>query len=106
MKVSSKKKIAAKSKAGKHAPAAAAQGTHRIKPLSKLTDEALKNYFASLNGHKPGDLYQLVIGEVEKPLFKAVLDYTNGNQSRAAEILGINRGTLRKKLRTYELNGN
>ena len=73
------------------------------KPLSTLTDEALGSYFASLNGHRPGDLYQLVIGEVEKPLFRAVLNYTGGNQSEAAEILGINRGTLRKKLRTYNL---
>jgi Fis family transcriptional regulator, factor for inversion stimulation protein len=75
----------------------------RHKPLSTLTDEALQGYFSRLNGHKPGDLYQLVIGEVEKPLFRAVLDYTNGNQSEAAEILGINRGTLRKKLKTYKL---
>ncbi len=75
----------------------------RNKPLSTLTGEALDGYFSKLNGHKPGDLYQLVLGEVEKPLFKAVLDYTNGNQSEAAEILGINRGTLRKKLRTYNL---
>ena len=73
------------------------------KPLSKLTSEALDGYFRRLNGHKPGDLYQLVLGEVEKPLFEAVLDYTNGNQSEAAEILGINRGTLRTKLRTYNL---
>ncbi len=75
----------------------------RKKPLSTLTDEALKEYFRSLNGHKPGDLYHLVIGEVEKPLFKTVLEYTNGNQSEAAEILGINRGTLRKKLKAYKL---
>lgn len=75
----------------------------RKKPLSTLTDEALREYFRSLNGHKPGDLYQLVIGEVEKPLFKNVLEYTHGNQSEAAEILGINRGTLRKKLKTYKL---
>lgn len=75
----------------------------RNKPLSVLTDEALRSYFIHLNGHKPGDLYELVLGEVEKPLFKAVLSYTNGNQSEAAEILGINRGTLRKKLRTYKL---
>ena len=68
-----------------------------------LTDEALRSYFANLNGHKPGDLYQLVMGEVEKPLFSAVLDYTNGNQCEAAEILGINRGTLRKKLKAYKL---
>jgi Fis family transcriptional regulator, factor for inversion stimulation protein len=75
------------------------------KPLSSLTDECLNSYFANLNGHKPGDLYQLVLGEVEKPLFRAVLSYTNGNQSEAAEILGINRGTLRKKLKVYKLQG-
>lgn len=75
----------------------------RNKTLSALTGEALNGYFRRLNGHKPGDLYQLVIGEVEKPLFEAVLEYTNGNQSEAAEILGINRGTLRKKLRSYNI---
>jgi len=73
------------------------------KPLSALTEEALDGYFSKLNGHRPGDLYQLVLSEVERPLFEAVLEYTNGNQSEAAEILGINRGTLRKKLRSYNL---
>ena len=73
------------------------------KPLRKHTEEALSQYFDSLNGARPGDLYTLVLGEVEQPLFKAVMDYTQGNQSQAAGILGINRGTLRKKLRTYSL---
>ena len=77
----------------------------RNKLLSSLTDECLHSYFEQLNGHKPGDLYQLGLGEVEKPLFRAVLTYTNGNQSEAAEILGINRGTLRKKLKDYKLQG-
>ena len=77
----------------------------RNKLLSSLTDECLNSYSETLNGHKPGDLYQLVIGEVEKPLFRAVLTYTKGNQSEAAEILGINRGTLRKKLKDYKLQG-
>jgi len=45
------------------------------------------------------------MGEVEKPLFRTVLEYAGGNQSLAAEILGINRGTLRKKLKTYKLLG-
>ena len=74
------------------------------KPLCKHTEDALDQYFAALNGDRPGDLYDLVIGEVERPLFKAVMDFTQGNQSQAAGILGINRGTLRKKLRTYFLN--
>ncbi|MDX1404957.1 MAG: DNA-binding transcriptional regulator Fis [Woeseiaceae bacterium] len=73
------------------------------KPLRKHTEEALKAYFRSLNGDRPGDLYDLVLGEVEEPLLKAVMDYTDGNQSQAAGILGINRGTLRKKLKTYSL---
>ncbi len=73
------------------------------KPLRKHTEEALNKYFDSLNGDRPGDLYDLVLGEVEEPLFRAVMDYTRGNQSQAAGILGINRGTLRKKLKTYSL---
>ncbi len=73
------------------------------KPLRTHTEEALNHYFKSLNGDRPGDLYELVLGEVEAPLFKAVMDYTQGNQSQAAGILGINRGTLRKKLKTYSL---
>ena len=73
------------------------------KPLCKHTEDALETYFAALNGDRPGDLYDLVIGEVERPLFQAVMDYTQGNQSQAAGILGINRGTLRKKLRTYSI---
>jgi len=73
------------------------------KPLCKHTEEALDQYFSSLNGDRPGDLYELVIGEVERPLFRAVMDYTQGNQSQAAGILGINRGTLRKKLKSYAI---
>lgn len=72
-------------------------------PLRSHTERALHDYFASLNGHKPARLYDLVIREVEEPLFRAVLDYAEGNQSRAAGILGINRGTLRKKLRALGL---
>ena len=75
----------------------------RNKPLRDLTGDALRSYFRDLNGHRPNALYDLVLGEVEPPLFEAVLDYTGGNQSVAAEILGINRATLRKKLRQYEL---
>jgi Fis family transcriptional regulator len=74
-------------------------------PLRSLTEQALDDYFTSLNGHAPGQLYNLVMREVEEPLFRAVLDYSEGNQSRAADILGINRGTLRKKLRVYGIEG-
>ena len=77
----------------------------RNKPLSALTDEAVRGYLSTLNGHKPAALYQLVLSEVEKPLFRTVMEYAEGNQSEAAEILGINRGTLRKKLKNYKLLG-
>ncbi len=72
-------------------------------PLRDHAQRALTDYFASLEGHRPAHLYDLVIREVEEPLFRAVLDHCGGNQSRAATILGINRGTLRKKLRELGL---
>jgi Fis family transcriptional regulator len=79
-------------------------GHARDIPLRDHTEQALCTYFDSLNGHRPGRLYDLVMREVELPLFQAVMDYADGNQSRAATILGINRGTLRKKLREYGLS--
>lgn len=85
-----------------HKSAGAAAG--RNITLRSQTETALENYFTSLNGHRPGHLYELVLREVEEPLFRAVLDYTDGNQSRAADILGINRGTLRKKLKEYGIS--
>lgn len=72
-------------------------------PLRDHAERALADYLANLNGHRPARLYDLVIREVEEPLLKVVLDYAEGNQSRAADILGINRGTLRKKLRELGL---
>lgn len=71
------------------------------KPLRASAEEAFNEYFGSLNGHAPVEFYSTVLKEVEQPLFQAVMSFTRGNQSRAADILGINRGTLRKKLKTY-----
>ncbi len=76
---------------------------HSSMPLRAQTAAALQTYFSHLNGDKPAHLYELVLREVEEPLFRAVLDYVDGNQSRAATVLGLNRGTLRKKLRAYQL---
>lgn len=73
-------------------------------PLNGCVREALENYFADLNGHAPGNLYQLLLGEVERPLLETVMAYTRGNQTKAAELLGMNRGTLRKKLKQYNLD--
>jgi Fis family transcriptional regulator len=74
-------------------------------PLRNHAERALSDYFTSLNGHRPAQLYDMVLREVEEPLFRVVLDYAEGNQSRAAGILGINRGTLRKKLKQFGLAG-
>lgn len=76
---------------------------HKHAPLSECVEAALKDYFEQLDGHPAANLYDMLLAEVEAPLFKATLEHTNGNQSRAAEILGLNRGTLRKKLKTYGL---
>jgi Fis family transcriptional regulator len=73
-------------------------------PLRTQAEEALQCYFETLNGHKPGHLYELVMREVEEPLFKVVMGHVQGNQSRAATILGINRGTLRKKLKEFGIS--
>ncbi|MDU2513942.1 MAG: DNA-binding transcriptional regulator Fis [Klebsiella sp.] len=62
------------------------------------------NYFAQLNGQDVNDLYELVLAEVEQPLLDMVMQYTRGNQTRAALMMGINRGTLRKKLKKYGMN--
>lgn len=72
-------------------------------PLCEYVDEVLTNYFASLDGCVPADLYQMVMEQVEVPLLRRVMQYVANNQSKAATILNISRGTLRKKLKQYDL---
>ncbi len=72
-------------------------------PLRECVREALDAYLRKLDGHEPQDLFRMVMREVEAPMFEAVLNHTRGNYSHAAQLLGINRGTLRKKLRLYGL---
>ena len=71
--------------------------------LNEHVAVAVRLYFEQLNGHATTNLYAMLLNEIEPPLLKATLDYVNGNQSRAADILGMNRGTLRKKLKLYGL---
>ncbi len=71
--------------------------------LRESVEVALRHYFRDLDGQPTTDLYQLVISQVEGPLLEAVLDYTGSNQSKAAAMLGLNRGTLRKKLKQHQL---
>jgi len=72
-------------------------------PLQEQVEKELHQYFRILNGELPSDLHDLVIGQVEEAMFRVVLTHCNGNQSKAAACLGINRGTLRKKLAQYNL---
>lgn len=84
-------------------PALVAPGS-QAEPLRVCVERAVEAYFECLNGEaSPVDLYGMVLGEVEAPLLEIVMRQVQGNQSRAADILGMNRGTLRKKLKQYQL---
>ncbi len=72
-------------------------------PLRECVREAIEAYFRLLGDHPTSGLYQMVLAEVEAPLLEVVMRRTGNNQSRAAELLGINRTTLRKKLRAYNI---
>jgi len=75
-----------------------------ISQLSQAVKHSIRRYLYELDGVKPNNMYDLVLEQIEQPLFEAILEHTKGNQSKAAEFLGLNRGTLRKKLRTYNLH--
>ncbi|WP_252176550.1 DNA-binding transcriptional regulator Fis [Endozoicomonas sp. 4G] len=71
--------------------------------LRDSVEKAMNNYFSHLDGQGVTDVYQMVLSEVEAPLLETVMTYVQGNQTRAAVLLGLNRGTLRKKLKQYDL---
>lgn len=75
-----------------------------ISQLSHAVKHSIRRYLFELDGMQPNNMYDLVLKQIEQPLFEAILEHTKGNQSRAAEMLGLNRGTLRKKLRAYNLH--
>ncbi|WP_367103795.1 DNA-binding transcriptional regulator Fis [uncultured Psychrobacter sp.] len=72
-------------------------------PLRVHVERVVREYFAALDDEMPTDFYNLILKEVELPLLTVVLEQTRGNQTKCAQILGLNRGTLRKKLKTYGL---
>ena len=72
-------------------------------PLKESAAEAIAHFLGTLDGEGCSKLYDMVLHQVEEPLFKAVMEYTQQNQSSAATMLGLNRGTLRKKLRQHGL---
>jgi Fis family transcriptional regulator, factor for inversion stimulation protein len=71
--------------------------------LREIVSQIIEGYFSTLDGQPANKLYDLVIKEVELGLFKTVLQYTGGNQKKAADWLGLARGTLRKRLAEYGL---
>ena len=75
----------------------------RKQPIRRSVQSAIELYLDDLNGHKVNDLYHVVLSEIEPALLDVVMHHVDGNQTQAAELLGINRGTLRKKLRQYSL---
>ncbi len=78
-------------------------GEHMNEPLRECVRIALQRYLQQIGSHSVNDLYGMVLGEVEPPMLEAVLNHCGGNQSRAAQMLGMSRSTLRKKLAGYGL---
>lgn len=69
--------------------------------MTRVVRRAIDGYFRDLDGERPSGVYDMVISCVEKPLLESVLHRVRGNQTHAAEMLGINRNTLRKKMKTH-----
>jgi len=73
--------------------------------LEKWLDKSIRQYVSAMDKTNNGHLHELIMGGIEKPLVEIVLKETNGNQTKAANILGINRNTLRKKIAEYKIKG-
>jgi Fis family transcriptional regulator len=71
--------------------------------LPTCINAKLKRYFKQINGEKASNVLKMVTNDVEPTVIRYVLDFTNQNQSEASRILGINRGTLKKKIELYKL---
>jgi Fis family transcriptional regulator len=91
--------VALRSKAGM--PVSMPMRERRKDPLRQSVQLCLDLYFKDLEGHEANGIYHMVISEVEHAMLERVMQFAGGNQSRAAEILGINRSTLRKRLEQY-----
>ena len=73
------------------------------KHIEACIRDSLEQYFKDLRGIEPTAMYEMILGVVEKPLLEVVMKQADNNQSRAAEWLGINRNTLRRKLLEHKL---
>ena len=72
--------------------------------LSETVVRAIKDYLDTLGEHEAMNIYRLVLDEVERPLLEIMMGYAHGNQSKAAQYMGINRATLRTKLNRYNMH--
>jgi Fis family transcriptional regulator len=79
------------------------QRVDRSEPLRECVRNAVRFYLHHMADHAAVDLHQMVLREIERPMIEEVLDFTQGNQSRASAMLGLSRTTLRKKLAHYQL---
>ena len=82
--------------------------TTGLKQDSDIADSvrrSLERYFKDLDGTRPRSIYDMVLRNVERPMLEAVLHHADGNQTVAAEMLGINRNTLRKKMKAHGIKG-
>ena len=77
---------------------------NNINDLTISVEEAVRTYLQDLDGELPCNLFDTVISQIEKPLLQTVLEHCENNQSRTATYLGINRGTLRKKIKQYDID--
>ena len=75
----------------------------RKQPIRRSVTSAIELYLQDMNGHEVNDLYHVVLNEVEPAILDVVMTHAEGNQTEAAEVLGISRGTLRRKLKQYGL---
>ncbi|GJM09284.1 MAG: hypothetical protein DHS20C11_15600 [Lysobacteraceae bacterium] len=71
--------------------------------IRSCVEQSVRRYLQDMGGHQAENLMELVMEEVERPLLREVMQWTRGNQSQAANVLGISRGTLRRKLAKYDL---
>lgn len=71
--------------------------------IASCIRKAIGSYLNDLDGEKPRNIYSMVINSVEKPLIEIAIQHTKGNQTQAAELLGINRNTLRQKMKQYQI---
>lgn len=76
----------------------------RDNELSLAVRKVMKQYFKDLDGEKCTGIYEMVVNAVEKPMLEVVMQQAQGNQTRAADLLGLNRNTLRKKLQQHGLD--